>query len=91
MGSGRSWEGAFAVLSQSEIWKWVMEGRRGWGALLGLPWVLEMRHCSAIPWGVNIWLIITAWLLWPGSSTASGWETGGLGFLPTSICVVQGG
>lgn len=29
MGGGGTWEGAFAVPSQSEIWKWLMEGKRG--------------------------------------------------------------
>lgn len=41
--------------------------------------------------GLNSWLIITTWLVWPWGSTASGQERGGLDFLPTSLCVVQGG
>lgn len=41
--------------------------------------------------GLNSWLIITTWLVWPWGSIASGQERGGLDFLPTSICVVQGG
>lgn len=49
---------------------------------------LLTNPCSC---GMNSWFIITTWLLRPWGSTASGWERGGLDFLPTSICVVQGG